>query len=328
MSYASSREIAISEIPVIDAAGLLSGDDSAAKAVGDALRQAAQEVGFLYIKNHGIPEAVIAAADRQARAFFAQPEAAKDAVAVNANHHGFLKVGQAKMHDDARSDLKESFVWGLDLADDHPAVTPENPFLGRNQWPDRMPALRTALYPFFEQGLACGHRLLRAFALGLDLAPETFVSSWHHPIARGSVIYYPTQPPQMGAEQFGVAPHTDYGCLTLLWQDQVGGLEVQTPAGEWVTAHPIAGTLVVNVGDLLSRWTNDAFRSTPHRVVNRAGVERHSMVVAVDPDFDSLVDPRVVCAANESPRYDPITCGDYVLSRFDAAFAYRKPAGA
>src|SRR3546814_4918770 len=117
------------------------------------------------------------------------------------------------------------------------------------------------------------------------------------------------------SDLFGVAPHTDYGCLTLLWQDDVGGLEVKTTACEWVTAHPIPGTLVVNVGDLLARWTNDEFVSTPHRVVNRKGVARHSMVLAFDPDFDTVVDPAVACRAGEAPKYPAVTCGEYVLGR-------------
>ena len=91
------------------------------------------------------------------------------------------------------------------------------------------------------------------------------------PVSRGSIIYYPPQPPEMGADQFGVSSHTDYGCLTLLYQDSTGGLQVQGRSGSWLTAHPIADTFVVNVGDLLARWSNDRFRSTPHRVVNRSG---------------------------------------------------------
>ncbi|MEM7224733.1 MAG: 2-oxoglutarate and iron-dependent oxygenase domain-containing protein [Pseudomonadota bacterium] len=323
MSYAATRRIEVSDIPVIDLAPLLD-DERATARVGEALRRAAEEVGFLYVKNHGIPERVIAEADRQARAFFALPLEQKETARINAYHHGFLRVGEAKMREASRTDLKESFVWGLDLPDDDPAVNDANPFLGRNRWPAGQTAFRGALTDFFDHGLACGRQILRAFALSLGLPAESFVSNWRHPIARASVIYYPAQPPLMGEEQFGVAPHTDFGCLTLLWQDQIGGLEVQTKTGEWVTAHPIEGTLVVNVGDLLSRWTNDAFRSTPHRVINRAGVERHSMVVAADPDFETMVDPAIVCRNGETPHYQPVSCGDYILSRFDESFAYRK----
>ncbi|MCH2266164.1 MAG: hypothetical protein MK515_06820 [SAR324 cluster bacterium] len=101
-------------------------------------------------------------------------------------------------------------------------------------------------------------------------------------------------------------------------------MEVQTLEGEWVTAHPIEGTLVVTVGDLLMRWTNDGFKSTPHRVVNRKGVERYSMVIAWDPNFETVVDPTVVCQNGEQPLYPPVNCGDYVLSRFDSSFNYRQ----
>ena len=106
----------------------------------------------------------------------------------------------------------------------------------------------------------------------------------------------------------------------------MGGLEVQTRQGEWVTAHPLEDTLVVNVGDLLSRWTNNAFQSTLHRVINRKNVERYSMVIAWDPNFETLVDPAKVFPQSESVQYEPVQCGDYVLSRFDASFSYRKVA--
>ncbi len=164
---------------------------------------------------------------------------------------------------------------------------------------------------------------MRAFAMSMGIDLQAFVRQMKEPIARSSIIYYPPQSRELGRSQFGVAPHTDYGCLTLLWQDQVGGLEVQNHQGEWVTAHPIEGTLVVNVGDLLMRWSNDVFRSTPHRVINRQSCERYSMVVAWDPDFDTLIDPSIVCADQESALYPPIRCGEYVLSRFDASFSYR-----
>ena len=166
--------------------------------------------------------------------------------------------------------------------------------------------------------------MMRAFALGMEIPEDSFMKATNAPIARSSIIHYPPQLEDIGVEQFGAAPHTDYGCLTLLWQDQVGGLEVQTREGEWVTAHPIENTLVVNVGDLLTRWTNERFKSTTHRVVNRKGQERYSMVIAWDPNFDTVVDPSVVCKNGTQPLYPPVRCGDYVLSRFDSSFSYRQ----
>ncbi len=251
MPYAVSKTIRIDKIPVIDVSKLRSGTPENALAVALKIRQAAEDVGFFYISNHGIPEAVIKQAYSAAKSFFNLPKKLKDSVKINDNHHGYLSVGEAKMEQAEKIDLKESFVWGLDLPDEHPSVTKENPFLGRNQWPDEMPELKGAVYPFFDAGLQCGRDMMRAFALGMELAEDSFLKSTDEPIARSSIIHYPPQPANLGVEQFGVAPHTDYGCLTLLWQDQVGGLEVQTREGEWVTAHPIENTLVVNVGDLL-----------------------------------------------------------------------------
>ena len=115
---------------------------------------------------------------------------------------------------------------------------------------------------------------------------------------------------------------TAFGVLTLLAQHQIGGLQVQGRGGEWLTAHPIPGTLVVNVGDLLARWTNDRFASTPHRVVNASGRERYSLAVFVDPAHDTPIEP--VVAPGEAPRHEVVTCGDYILGRFDKSFAYRK----
>lgn len=311
MSYAEAQRIDVDAIPIIDLDGL----DSAA--LGHAMLAAAEDVGFFYIRNHGIPAGLIADVLRVAAAFFAEPMDRKQAVAVVAGHRGFIRMGEAKMTGSARPDLKESFVWGLDQPGDD-GIPP-------NRWPSFMPEMRPVLTAFFDAGNAVGWRMLRAFAAALDTPPDRFVRSIDRPISRGSVIYYPPQAPEMGEEQFGVSPHTDYGCLTLLHQDATGGLQVQGRDGAWLMAHPIPGTFVVNVGDLLARWTNDRFRSTPHRVVNRSGRTRLSTAIFVDPNRDTLIDP--VVRPGETPRYEPVTCGDYLRSRLDAAFAYRKTAG-
>lgn len=326
MNYAFAKTIDVQEIPVIDVQALRSGGRDAARDVAREIRQAAEGIGFFYIRNHCIPEEVIERAYQATRQFFQQPREWKNQLRINRNHHGFLAVGEARMEQAERVDLKESFVWGLDLPDGHPDVTESNPFLGRNQWPQEMPEFREAVYPFFESGLECGRDMMRAFALSLGLPEEAFLQATDKSISRSSVLYYPPQPPNLGEDQFGVAPHTDYGCLTLLWQDPVGGLEVQTRQGDWVIAHPIEGTLVVNVGDLLARWTNNAFQSTLHRVINRKGTERYSMVMAWDPNFETRVDPAQVFPQAETISYPPIGCGEYVLSRFDASFKYRHPA--
>jgi isopenicillin N synthase-like dioxygenase len=315
MSYAEAVRIEADAIPVIDLAGLA--DGSALERVGRAMLAAAEGVGFFYIRNHGVPAGLIEDVLRVAGAFFAAPMAQKEDVAVAAGHRGFIRMGEAKMTGGARPDLKESFVWGLD--------EPGEDGIPPNRWPGFLPEMRGVLNAFFAAGNAVGWQMLRAFAVAVGEAPDRFVPTIDRPISRGSVIYYPPQPPEMGAEQFGVSAHTDYGCLTLLHQDATGGLQVQGSDGTWLMAAPIPGTFVVNVGDLLARWTNDRFRSTPHRVVNRSGRTRLSTAIFVDPNRDTVIEP--VVRVGEVARYEAVTCGDYLRGRLDAAFAYRRASG-
>jgi isopenicillin N synthase-like dioxygenase len=313
-----------SEIPLIDIGGLRSGAPGAARRVADEICRASAEVGFFYVTNHGVPQAAIDRAIGAARAFFALPEETKAAVKVNPRHRGFLGMGGAKMYAGAKSDRKESFVWGLELPADDPDITPETTLMGPNQWPDAMPELQAALYGYYGHALACGRDMLRAFALGLDLPEGFFVDRFRKPLARASVIHYPPQDPERDDGQFGVGPHTDYGFITILHQDEVGGLEVLNTDKAWVKATPIPGSFVVNVGDLLARWSNDRFASTPHRVINRSGRERYSMPVFFDPDWGTVIDPRDCgLPPGTEATYAPVGAGEHIRGRFDRAFQYR-----
>jgi len=322
MSYAAARTIAREDIPIIDVARLYHDDPQGLMEVATAMLEAAQRSGFFYVRNHGIAAELIARADAVARRFFSFPLEQKLTVAPGTHHRGFLQVGEARMHSKAKPDLKESFIWGLDIEADDPDFLAGNRMIGPNRWPDFLPEMRSILNEYFDAANACGRILLRAFAAGLGADPDRFTRHFAKPVTRGSLVFYPAQPADAGQAQFGVSPHTDYGVITLLHQDDVGGLQVSNRRGEWITAHPIADTLVINVGDLLARWTNDRFKSTPHRVVNQSGRERLSIAVFVDPDFDTPIEP--VLSSGETPRYEAIGCGEYILGRFDSSFAYRQ----
>lgn len=320
-SHATASRLAVDAIPVIDIGPLRDGSDP--EGVADALHRASREVGFLYVANHGIPEPVLTRAQTLAMAFFRRPLGDKQSVAISAQHRGFLPVGAARMQDGMLPDLKESFVWGYEDARGH---TPQDhPLRGANRWPQDMPELRAAALAFSAQADAVARQLLEGFALGLGLAPTFFLQTSSRPMSRAAFVYYPAQPASSGPEQFGVGPHTDFGVLTVLCQDDCGGLQVQHADGRWVHAPPIADTLVVNVGDLLARWTGNRYRSTPHRVVNHSGRERLSLVLAYDPDPDTLIDPHALFP--DTPNASaPIRCGDYLQWRFGQSFDYRKPA--
>ena len=313
-----------SDIPVIDISALRAGKPHAIHVVAEQMLAAAEHLGFFYVSGHGVEKETLERAQREARRFFHQPIEKKLEVAVNHRHRGFLRVGEATMQGARLPDLKESFIWGLEVDANDPGIAPDNTFLGENNWPAHDRALRTALTAYFSAASLVGMDLLRAFAVSMGINSDAFVRGFDRPISRGAAIYYPPLPLAATQEQYGVSPHTDFGCITLLYQDPIGGLEVKNRDGQWIIATPIEGTFVVNVGDLLARWTNDRFASTPHRVRNLSGRERLSLGVFVDPDFETLIDPNIVCGANDKPRYPAVRCGDYILERYANAFAYRQ----
>lgn len=321
MAHASAASLDRSLVPLIDLGPLR--DGSAPMQVAQALHQASRDIGFLYVTNHGIDLDFLEQARSLALQFFRQPLDDKLRVAISPQHRGFLRIGAARMEDDARPDLKESFVWGMEDANGQ--APRDHALRGDNRWPADMPALRTAALRYLADAERVARVLLEGFALGLGLERTFFLRTSSQPMSRAAFVYYPPQDAQTGAGQYGVAPHTDFGVLTVLCQDSVGGLQVQHADGTWFEAPPIPGSLVINVGDLLARWTNGVYRSTPHRVVNTSGRERLSLVLAFDPDPQTLVDAREVFTT-QTPREAPVTCGDYLQWRFGKAFDYRKPA--
>ena len=240
---------------------------------------------------------------------------------ISERHRGWLGFGGAKMKDDAKPDLKESFIWGYEYQD---GEIDDHPIRGPNKWPSFIPSFKENALNYFDLADNLAKTLLEGFALGLDLKRDFFIRNATQPLSRASLVYYPDQPKKMGDDQFGVSAHTDFGVLTVLCQDSVGGLQIQDSSGDWFHAPPIEGTLVVNVADLLSRWTNGLYKSTPHRVVNQSGKERLSIVLAFDPNPETLINPADIFGQNEKSLSDPITCGDYLIWRFGKAFSYRK----
>jgi len=320
MAYADAKQFDPAEIPVVDISALRDGSDIAS--VSAALHAASTQLGFIYIKGHGIADTLIQSARQCAMDFFQADDAIKAGVSISAQHRGWLAFGAATMQDDAKPDLKESFVWGYQ---DKFGNTPQDHALrGANQWPAAPPNMQALAMDYFQQAHDVAYHLMRGFALGLGLDETFFLKTCDRPLSRASFVYYPSQPDSLGKEQFGVGPHTDFGMLTILCQDNVGGLQVQNLEGEWVHAPPIEGTLLVNVGDLLSRWTDGAYKSTPHRVVNRSGKERLSLVLAFDPNPETPIDANEVFGATYHANNPPISCGDYLIWRFAKAFAYRK----
>ena len=308
-------------IPVIDIGPIRGGGDGQAlKVVGDQVRQAFATSGFCYVANHGVSEETISEAVGSALEFFHLPLEEKQKAAPKESVRGFNAIGRTTMYGAKSPDYKEYFQIGLELARDDPAVLAGQPLRGPNQWPQGMPQFRTAMTRYFHEIGACGRDFLRAVAVSLGASPEFFADKYDKPLQRTQCIYYPPHPVDHPEELFGVAPHTDYGCITLLWQDGVGGLEVQDRSGAWVEAPPIPGTFVINIGDLLARWSNDRYRSNFHRVTNRSGRERQSIATFFDPDYTAPVDPmQLGLDCRTAATHEPISAGEYIMGRINAS---------
>ncbi len=304
-------------IPIIDLAPIAQGD---AASVGAKLREAFTTSGFCYITNHGVPQAVIDEAQRQALTFFNLPIEEKLKAKPTASVRGFNAIGNTIMKYAEAPDYKEFYQIGLELPRDDPAVLAGQPLRGPNSWPAEDIGFRAAFEAYFDAIGECGQRLLRGVAASLGIAEDFFADKYDKTLQRTQAVYYPPHPVAHEGEMFGVAPHTDYGCVTLLWQDDVGGLEVMDRSGAWVQAPPIPGTLVINIGDLLHRWSNDRYFSNLHRVTNRSGRERLSIATFYDPDASVTVDPRDLrLAEGEVPLHAPVSAGDYIMGRIEAS---------
>jgi isopenicillin N synthase-like dioxygenase len=286
--------------------------------------RACRGIGFFYITGHGLPMNCLRAVFAETRRLFAAPSAIKEAVRYTgtAGNRGYVPLGGETLDPGAVPDLKECFNIGLELSDDDPELLAGKPFRHRNPWP-ALPGFRETMLDYFEQALALGRALHRAFALDLGLEPRFFADKLDRPMAILRLLHYPPSP--VDQERIGAGEHTDYGNLTLLATDEVAGLAVRNRAGEWLPAPVIDGALVCNIGDCLMRWTNDTYVSTPHRVVSPRGRDRYSVAFFFDPNPDAIVSTLPSCLAGRAPKYPSVLAADYLRSRLEPTY---RPAAA
>ena len=310
-------------LPVIDLAALQA--EGGADRLGKAIGSAAREIGFFYLVGHDIDEALIACVFAAAAAFFALPLAAKDALSIRRSPHnrGYVGMKVESLDPTMPADLKEAFNIGLDLAPDDPRVIAGEPFRGVNVWPE-LAGWRATLLAYFDAVWAVGRRLHRGIARDLGEPEDFFEDKLDQPMATLRLLHYPPQPEKAALGQIGAGEHTDYGNLTLLMTDAVGGLEVRCRDGRWLAAPKLPGAFVCNIGDCLMRWTNDIYVSTPHRVVNRGGRERYSVAFFLDPNPETVVACLPATVAEGRPaRYPPVTGAAYLQGRLAATYKTR-----
>ena len=319
-------------LPIVDLAGLDAAADAqdavALGRLGRGFDAACREFGFCYIVNHGVDRAVIDAAFAMNAAFHALPLDEKQRIAINPAHRGYMAMATSvivtsSIEKAVRPNLSESFLLMHEVAPGEES----GPLDGPNQWPSRPAAFRAAVGAYDASLQRLARRMTRMIAVALGLSPDGLDRHFDRPTTVLRLLHYPPMPPDADARQYGSAPHTDYGFITILAQDRAGGLQVRSRDHAWIDATPLKSAFVVNIGDMGSRWTNGRWPSTPHRVINRSGGDRYSMPYFYDPAASETIGCLpTCCSAANPPRFEPVRYGDYLMARLDANYAYRKGA--
>ncbi|WP_027014773.1 isopenicillin N synthase family dioxygenase [Comamonas composti] len=323
-------------LPIIDIQPLIqaSASSRARQQVAEAIGQACREHGFFYITGHGVPEELVQRLDALSHQFFALPEAEKLRWRMELGGRawrGYFPLGGELTS--GRPDWKEGLYLGTELGPEHPLVASGTPVHGANLFPE-VPGLRETILAYMAAVTEVGHRVMQGIALSLGLPADYFAARYTaDPLILFRLFNYPSQQVPEGLDvAWGVGEHTDYGLLTVLRQDEVGGLEVRTPAG-WVDAPPVARSFVCNIGDMLDRMTGGLYKSTPHRVKrNTSGRNRLSFPLFFDPHFEARVQriPDLAGAPahdDSAERWDQANVhafsgryGDYLLGKVSKVF--------
>jgi isopenicillin N synthase-like dioxygenase len=324
-------------LPVIDLAPFVAGGSGNGnlgerRAVAKSLREACIDIGFFYLSGHGIAQSEFDAVIAMGHRFFELPLAEKEKLHSNNNAErlGYRPLGGPNPGGggDKQPDIKERFHMARE-------VLPGEPLDGRrdaglSQWPEDgvLPGFTSLMRDHIGARCDVARNLARAFALSLDIAEDAFDDIYRYP--GGSVVlnyYPPIDPASVRDAQWSFSPHADYNAFTLLYQDQLGGLQVMNAAGEWIDAPFLAGTMVVNIGDLFQSWTNDLFTSTLHRVYNKSAAARISVPHFASPNGAAMIECIPTCAGpGNPPRHQPIRAEDFVKASLAEAYRTGLPA--
>ncbi len=304
-------------VPLIDFSGMLQGNADARNGVAADLRDACINVGFFYIANHGVPQDLVDAMFDMAPRLFGLPLADKMRWHVKRSSHylGYVALRDENANPAAgKGDMHEAFDFVPEdarLDDDFLAGDFRR---AGNLWPD-VPGFRDLAARYGIEMRILARRMFAAFALALNLPDDYFSGLASAPMALIRLLHYPTQSGPFSEETIGTGAHTDHECFTILCQDRIQALQVRNRRGDWIDAPPIRGTFVVNIGDLMARWTNGIFASTYHRVSNLSGHARYSLPCFIGANADARIEALPSCVSSERPaKYPPVLAGEYVSS--------------
>ena len=315
---------AATALPVIDVGPLLRDDPQGLRRVAAELRRACIETGFFYVANHGFDPVLVERLFAASKRFFDQPLEAKRQVEMRGKdlERGYEGIGAQVLDQSTGIDRKESIFVGVEWPADHPLVLARTPHHGPNLWPN-LPGWREAVTPYFTAMERLARTLLSGVALSLDLPWDQFDPCLVDHMSSLRLLHYPPHPTADPEREVGCGAHTDWGALTVLAQDDAGGLEIRDASGTWIAATPLPGTFIVNLGDMMARWTNDLYASTPHRVLNRSMRDRYSAAFFFDPAFHTRVECLPTCRSADRPaRYPPISSGEHLDAMYRKTYVH------
>ena len=319
---------ALTTLPVVDISPFIKGGtDAARRQVGREIRSACIDIGFFYVTGYGIAQAEMDELIEWGHRFFALPLDEKMAIHRNndpTQSNGYMQAGGT----DKAADLKENYCISREVEPGEPA---EGRYAaGRTQWPVRshLPGFEEFQRAHFVKRQTVAQRMVRAFALSLDLPESYFDAAFRYPGCNLVYNYYPPiDPNRTDRSQWSIAPHADYGAFTMLAQDKLSGLQVRNAAGQWIDVTPIPDTFVVNLGDTMARWTNDLYASSLHRALNLNSGVRVSVPFFTFPHGRTEIRCLETCQGPDNPpRNEPIIAEDYMLQMLRAYFSMGRPS--
>ena len=317
---------AFDHIPIIDIGDIDQAEGTGIEAIVNQIRDAYSTAGFAYIVNHGVDSGLIDELFEKSAEFHALPHSSKLEIELNELHRGFIPINTST---DINSTLavvtkpnqSESFIMMREAGENDPGVLAGDFLAGANQWPEGLPGFRETVSAYSDVLTQLGHKMCRAIALAMETDVEAFSAMFAPPTTFLRLLHYPPQQPDPSGDLYGSAPHTDFGCITILAQDEIGGLQVRNSQGQWIDAPHIPESFVMNVGDMLHRWSNGLLLSTPHRVINQSGRERYSCPFFFDPGVSIEVAPLESCITPDNPkRFDGIVYGDFLRAELQSGY--------
>ena len=319
-------------IPTIDLGGFFGGDDADKDRIAGEVDEICQTIGFLVVDNHGVPDEIVDRAWSAARAFFDLPLQQKlELKSIEPNcprgYFPFEEESLAKtLGVESPPDRKEAFSSGpLAPPSGHAPAADFDFFYGNNEWPAELPEFREAWIDYYHAMEDLGARIMQLLARALQLDDHYFAAFHGHHLGALRALNYPASSSAENTALQRAGAHSDYGTVTILKPDpDVGGLEVQLPSAKWIQAPAVSDAFIVNLGDLMARWTNDRWISTVHRVTAASAAgevpRRQSIAYFMNPNYDAEIAAIPTCLEeDEEPRYAPTLAGDYLVGKFTDA---------